>query len=74
MTSPKDPLAACYDYVDAVTSNITAFLRDKPNVLRMRMEDHAVNFPNFLDWISAEGDLEASLREWRTAHNRSPRS
>ncbi|MGY1408471.1 MULTISPECIES: hypothetical protein [unclassified Luteimonas] len=74
MTSPKDPLAACYDYVDSVTSNIEAFLRDKPNVFRMRMEEHADVFPAFLDWIAAEGDLDASIQEWGIAHNRSPRT
>lgn len=71
MTSPKDPLAACYDYVDTVTSNIEAFLRDKPNVFRMRMEDHAHRFPAFLTWISAEGDIGASTAEWGTTYNRS---
>ncbi len=71
MTSPKDPLAACYDYVDTVTSNIEAFLRDKPNVFNMRMEEHAHAFPAFLRWIDADVDPDASAREWLVQHNRS---
>jgi len=74
MTSPKDPLAMCYDYIDAMTSNIEAFLRDKTNVFRMRMEEHAKEFPAFLEWISAEGNIDLSILEWRTAHNRSRRA
>lgn len=70
-TSPKDPLDACYGYVDAVTSNIRAFLSDKPNVFCMQMEQHDDSFPKFLAWIGAEGDLDASLKEWSTRHNRS---
>lgn len=71
MTSPKDPLAACYDYIDAVTSNIVAFLRDKSRVMDFRMEDHANTFPAFLGWIGAEGNLRGACSEWNVSHNRS---
>lgn len=69
MTSPKDPLGACYDYIDAVTSNIAAFLRDKSRVMTFRMEDHATEFPVFLNWIGAEGNIQRACDEWATAHN-----
>jgi len=71
MAPVKDPLAACYGYVDTVTANITAFLRDKSRVMRCRMEEHARDFPAFLDWIGAEGDLDAAMAEWSTPHNQS---
>jgi hypothetical protein len=70
MSSPTDPLAACYDYIDAVTSNINAFLRDKSNVMTFQMEDHAESFPAFLEWVGAQGDLQRAHAEWGIVHNR----
>jgi hypothetical protein len=51
MTSPKDPLAMCRDYVETVTSNIRAFLRDKPNVMHIELEHATSQFPGFWRWI-----------------------
>ena len=72
MTSPSDPLAMCRDYVDAVNSNIRAFLKGKPHVMHFAMENAAAQFPEFWDWIQANGDLTAAMAEWDIAHNCSP--
>ena len=71
MVSPKDPLEICYDYVDTVTANINAFLRDKTHAMAFAMEDHADAFPAFWRWIGAEGNLDSARKEWAIAHNRS---
>lgn len=70
MTSPSDPLAMCRDYVDTVNSNIRAFLKAKPNVMSFAMESATAQFPQFWEWIHAQGDLKAALTEWDTAYNR----
>ncbi|MBB1059035.1 hypothetical protein [Marilutibacter spongiae] len=71
MTSPKDPLEACYGYIDAVTSNIDAFLKDKTHVMPFEMEQHARDFPEFLQLIGAEGNLQAATALWEKKHNAS---
>lgn len=71
MSSQKDPLAACYDYVDTITENIEAFLKGKPHVLRMEMERGGAGFREFIDWIGASGDIERACAEWDVAHNAS---
>ena len=62
----------CRDYVDSVTENIRAFLRDKPRWMEMRLETAEADFQRFWDWIGAEGDPEAALAEWSIRHNASP--
>jgi hypothetical protein len=74
MIPPKDPLAACLDYIDTVTSNIRAYLRDKTRVMSFEMEEHAHAFPAFVEWIGAEGDLGAAMAQWQVAHNCAPES
>ena len=61
------------DYCDTVNSNIRLFLRDKPNVMEIRLEQVRDRFPEFLDRIGAEGDLEAAAAEWDVRHNRGRR-
>lgn len=70
MMSPKDPMAMCKDFVASVNANIRTFLRDKPRTLTVRMEEARKDFPEFLTRIGAEGDLDAAVAEWDTAHNR----
>ena len=64
MTPPADPLEACYGYVDAFTSNIRAFLRDKPHVVQFELEKCNDLFPQLLETIGGWGDLNCALAEW----------
>lgn len=57
------------DMVDTVNANIDAFLRGKPHVMRMRLEDAVTDFPRFWDWICAEGPLDSAMQEWSIRHN-----
>lgn len=57
------------DYVATVTANITAFLARRAHVMPLRLETLETEFPRFLDWIGAEGDLEAGLAEITQRHN-----
>lgn len=59
------------DMVDTVTANIESFLRDKPHVMRLRLEDIETGFPAFWDWVGAEGRLDLALQEWSIRHNES---
>lgn len=59
------------DMVDTVTANIDAFLRGKPHVMRMRLEEAETDFPRFWSWIGAEGRLDSAMQEWSIRHNRS---
>lgn len=61
----------CRFYVDVVTTNIEAFLRDRPHTLDVRLETADADFPRFLSLIRAEGDLAAAQAEWSTRHNAS---
>lgn len=66
---PPPPLEAMRDYVQTVTENIDLFLRDKQNVMHIQLENIKSAFPQFCDWVSAEGDLEAAGKEWNERHN-----
>lgn len=65
----RDRLEVCADYVDTVTANIEAFLADKPRRMEFRLEQAEEDWRTFWQWVGAEGDLQASLAEWRIAHN-----
>ncbi len=74
-TPKKRTLAFCRDYVDTVTENIRLFLRDKSHVMDMKLETIEADLDRFIDWIGAEGDLDAAratikLRYNPTGHNR----
>lgn len=60
-------------YVTCVTANIELFLRDKPHVMRMSLEEMSEQFPSFWKWIGAEGDIEAAVAAVRCVHNPSPK-
>lgn len=66
---PAPPLESMRDYVHTVTENIQLFLRDKRNVMTIRLEDIKCVFPEFCGWISAEGNLEEAIKEWDRKHN-----
>lgn len=57
--------------VDTINSNIAEFLQSRSHVA-IALEDIHDDFPRFWRWISAEGDLDAAMREWDVHHNRTP--
>jgi hypothetical protein len=61
------------DYIATVEANISLFLRDKPNVIDVRLEHAAEDFAAFWSWIGARGNKAAALAEWQIRHNASPR-
>lgn len=61
--------AVCRDYVETVTTNIKAFLADKPHRMLFRVENAAADWAAFWEWIGAEGDYKASAAEWAVLHN-----
>jgi hypothetical protein len=67
-----DPYAVCMDLVETIDANIRAFLEDKPLKMDFNLESAERDWPTFLGKITAEGDLEASLAEWRIFHNAMP--
>jgi hypothetical protein len=62
----------CRFYVDTVTANIEAFLRDKPLRMEVWVEDAARDFREFWKRIGADGDVEAAVAEWNHRYNSSP--
>lgn len=62
-------LAFCEDYVDTVTANIRAFLRDKTHVMDFRLETAEADFQRFWSWIGAEGNYEKALAQWSIRRN-----
>jgi hypothetical protein len=66
-----DPLDMCRDYVATVSENISFFLRDKPNVLHVRLENIQEDFGKFWDWIGAVGDRDSAIDIWRHKFNSS---
>jgi len=69
MNSAEPWQRVCEDYVATVTTNIQAFLNDKPHTMTFRLENAKEDWPAFWEWIGAQGDLAASMEEWNTAHN-----
>ena len=69
-----DPLRLAHDYLDTVEANIELFLRDKPQTLKVRLEQADQDFRRFWQAIGAEGDLEAALAEFRIHHNSSEKN
>ncbi len=70
MGAEAEPMAVCADYVETVSSNIQAFLKDKPNTIEFEVECAQQHWPVFWKRIGATGDLQASLDEWKINHNR----
>jgi hypothetical protein len=55
-------------YVQTVQSNIELFLKDRDHHT-VHLEDGGGSFNEFLQMISAEGDLERVRSTWLTVHN-----
>lgn len=62
-------LDLCRDYVSTVNANISSFLKDKSHVQVFELERAADQFPAFLEWIGATGDLKAACGEFSVRHN-----
>lgn len=65
---PEEEIEVAKLYVSTVQSNIEHFLRGRKSVV-VNLEDGGVSFRDFLQEISAEGDIEQSVRTWLTVHN-----
>lgn len=64
-------LAVAEDYCRCVSENIEGFLKDKPNVMRMSLEQIESEFEAFWHWIGAQGDLSAALASFTEVKNAS---
>lgn len=60
-------------YVETVTTNIEAFLRDKPHQVTVWLENAADWFPALWERIGGQGDCDAALAEFGVRHNASKR-
>lgn len=60
----KADRAAAADLWDTVTANVRLFLADRPNAMEIRLAEAKERFPEFLERIGAEGDLDAATAEW----------
>ena len=63
------PYDICVDLVQTIDSNISTFMADKPHRMDFDLESSERDWVTFWNAIEAEGDLEASLAEWRVTHN-----
>ncbi len=59
----------CRDYVSTINANISCFLKDKSRVQIFELERAADQFPAFLEWVGATGDLAAACSEFTVRHN-----
>ncbi|WP_173195730.1 glycosyltransferase family 2 protein [Parvularcula mediterranea] len=69
--SDTPTLEICRDYVDTVTSNITAFLARRPNTITLDIGEPKGAFADFWGQIGADGDLDAALATFDQRHNSS---
>ena len=67
--SKNEPFEIGLDYCKTVDSNISFFLRDKPNVINVSLEEIKPGFREFWERIGAKGNLDAALNEWDVRHN-----
>lgn len=65
-------LQVAEDYCRTIDENINLFLRDKPRVIHVTLENARDDFKTFWNEIGAEGDLDAALKEFEIAHNATP--
>ncbi len=59
------------DYIDTVESNIHLFLKNKSNKITFNLSSANEDFKIFWQLISAEGDLNSALAEWKISYNKS---
>lgn len=66
------PESVCLDYCYTVNKNIELFLKGKSRTITLELESIKSDFPRFWQLVSAEGDLDAALREFEVTYNASP--
>ncbi|MCB0555515.1 MAG: hypothetical protein KDD02_18350 [Phaeodactylibacter sp.] len=71
MAGDQRGLKYCRDLLETIHFNIEYFLRDKPNQMTISLENIQEDFPRFWEWIGAQGDLEAAVRELEIHYNQS---
>ncbi|MEN8202594.1 MAG: hypothetical protein ABFS28_08370 [Bacteroidota bacterium] len=59
------------DFYERVNDNIRHFLKDKEHKMRIQIEKIEEEFPEFWEWIGAEGDLDRAMESFAQRHNRS---
>ena len=65
----QEKLQSCYDYIDTVNSNIRSFLSNKTRCMTINIEHIHEEFPDFWNYINADGNLEDALNEFDLRHN-----
>jgi hypothetical protein len=60
----KDRFDICLDYVDYVEDTITNFLHGKSKIMTIDVSELKDKFPEFYNWIGAEGDLNSCCNEF----------
>ncbi|MFT4731593.1 MAG: hypothetical protein ACI89W_000603 [Gammaproteobacteria bacterium] len=70
----SERLDICLDYVEFVESQIELFLKDKPNYIKISVEELSTGYAQLFDFIGAEGDLNAGLNEFEKKHNKNKTS
>lgn len=64
----EEEVELCRLYVQTIHSNIIEFLKTRPFV-NVQLGDGGISFNNFVDGISAEGDIEKVKETWLEVHN-----
>jgi len=59
------------DYIETIDSNIELFLKDKTSKMNFSLENAPQHFEKFWNKISAKGDLNAALEEFKINYNAS---
>jgi hypothetical protein len=59
------------DYIETVNSNIELFLKDKSHKMTLSLETISTDFTGFWEKISAQGNIDDALNEWRINYNAS---
>lgn len=67
----EEMLQTCYDYIDTVNTNIELFISDKKHTMAIDIENIEHDFTELWRKISAQGNLDAALEEFKTTHNAS---
>ncbi|MDH5324358.1 MAG: guanine nucleotide-binding protein subunit gamma [Gammaproteobacteria bacterium] len=67
----QSTMEVALDYIETVEANIKLFLYNKSRTLKFSLESAKQDFKTFWDFIGAEGDYEAAVKEWDIPHNRS---
>ena len=64
-----DKATICRDFVSTVNTNIRLFLKDKPNVMTVKLENLTGDFDKFWDWIGAKGNKGAAIKALEEQYN-----